>query len=1303
MGVDNVVYVPMGIQAFVVTEDFPSSKYRFAPLIQPDYSNLRAEGLLAHDVIDQLDVSSYRLQAKHNTRFVDVTDGTVRKGRVGVYLSWTIPRAYRQGITATSKATGDHAAAQMRAGYTSEVQEPAQEACSAIKFRSIPTRYLIFRIAYPRNSSKPTSEIFVLESDRIRNIKEKELRDVDVENLTCAFIDKNLTAAQQTEAFIGLKSTLRNYEPRPNAPSRIPFTIIESANELFADYQPHNTSVFSIHDDLGFGTENEITEANLNYFIVGFHGRSGDDPLTIAEEVKSHEKPTYAQLLQSCLMEVDPAKTTTGHSREEFLDAKANSGTRIICHGTLRNVPFQRHNLNLEPEAPAVKLQDLVRQHHPIAIGTNTLDALLAYLRVQYADDATAKSETGQVLSKMVQLIVTKDSIDAQQKADDQISTNDWIPISSGNYWTIANPDGEGPNDRPVVTPSDNDSKTILELNEWETCIAALEREKKHLYQMMYQQWWYIMEVKGTGLDALQDKYKDAMQSIDDQLKGLGGALWGAVESKKKTASKISKQLKLQSVSSSPFGVRQDPTILFAGVPSGWPKGFGDAVKVRLSSQLSQTIDNNLISKEMNIPDWSQLIDKHFSEMAPFIRQILPEALGPKSPALPESAYAGEEAFNEKQGWFPLFIEWEVEYHHIKFEHWRFEQDPDQTWCYKLRTDKTLLELPGSTDCRSFSGRTPIVPQASSTLSSRIKQLFSRIKPGDKTIDLSSLADQVGLVEYFSTPLVGIRDHLQTLIHGTHARPDEEDEVMTDMYLSCDLAHLNQFSNKAPYGRLAQVRGEMITKDPFKPVTHGQFVFTKLTIVDKFGQIVSCIEPPTFEDPRSALYPCISPYFFCDPIPKSKRPNDASPWPNTAYEADTMPGLCQFFQVPPRINQEARLNAAFVIERSGNFYPAAPWDNPIWGWIIVNNLDKSLQVFDSEGYFIQEVGINPAAKSTTILSPPPSVHREKDRKTRTVHKRLDILMRNLQSLSYALGVFAMLESAYQATSSSTAEHADFLPAVFGHVFCLADFGCSIELAAPPLENQSLQYPNPPEKALLDYKFPIGLGNADAGYDGLAGYFETIEDTALQNLYSAFGEARETSEGWPNTDLNPIVRPRAHQLELSPYYISATTSKFAEAHRAQLKIRSAILDPMRSLHLYTGGLFPLKEVSLPKWAVGAAMKEMHAFFSAGPLLVPRLPPADEMRVETTDPSVSVAQQGVQMPVSGLAAWSWLQSHAVDPLSGERLEEPGWKTYPVEPVNGDLNLTASGNQSEFVEGYFIMKKSLLAAATSGASVN
>ncbi|KAL7947490.1 hypothetical protein V8C42DRAFT_317931 [Trichoderma barbatum] len=1298
----RAVFVPMGVQAFVITENFPQSNYRFAPLIQPDYSNLRAEGLLAHDVIDELELSPFRLQARHNTRFVDLSTGQVRKERVGVYLSWTIPRVYRQGIMATKKAQADHPVAQMKAGYTSEPQtvkiqsvNESQPVLSDVKFRTVPTRYLIFRISYSRNSSTPSSEIFVLESDRIRNINERELKQVDVENVTSAFIDPSLTPAQQAEAFVGLKATLRDYKPDKNAKRRIPFTVIESANELFPDYQPHNNSVFSIHDDLGYGTSSQINDATLNYFVIGFHGESDDDPLTISDAVDEDQKPSFAQLLTACVMELDTVKTVTGLSREEFLDTKADFSTRTICHGTLRNVPFQRFNLDLQAKAPSLKLQDLVRKNHPVAIGTNTLDALLAYLRVQYAEDSTGRDATDQMLSKIVQLIVSNDNIDAQQKAEDQIATNDWIPIPSGNIWTISDPENAPGTNKGPVTPSDDDQDAIMDMNDWEACIACFERERKHLYQKLFWRWWNAMEVRGTANDKLQSSYKDAVVAIVKQLGELNDAWKAAKREKELAASKISNELKLQKISAASFGVHQDPTILFAGVTSGWPSGFDSPVKVRLSSQLSQSPNLDAVSAQLNTPGWDQLLQTTFPDQVSFIKQILPEALGSApSSAEPISAYSTQEAFDDKQGWFPLFIEWEVEYHHIKFEHWTFQQDAEQNWCYKLRTDKTLQELPGSTDSRSFSGRTPIVPQASSALQSRLKQLFSRANPQDQKADASSLLDKVSLVEYFSAPLAGIRHHLTTLIQGTHIRPHHDDQLARDFGVSkSDLDQVISHSERAPYGRIAQLKGEVITEQPFKPVTHGQFLFTKMHIVDKFGQIVSCIEPATFNSPRSALYPCISSQFFCDPIPKSKQPNDASPWPNTAHKADNKAGLCQFFQVPPRINQEARLNATFVVEEEGQYYPIDAWDNPIWGWVMVNNLDKSLLVFNADGFFLREVCILIDSNTTSTISPPSYIHGGKST------KKLDNLLDKLKSFPYALGLLTMLEAAYQATSSSTAEHADFLPAAFGRAFCLADFGCSIELAAPALENQSLQYPAPPEMSLESYKFPVRLGNADAGFDGLAGYWNTKEN--MENIYSEFGDERNLEKDAPGAYANPVLRFSSSSLELSPYFISAMTPDFAEAQRAKLQLRSAIFDPMRPLHVYSGGLFPMMEIALPKWAVGSAMKEMHAFFAAGPLLVPQLPPAGEMHTETVDPAASAPKKGVQMPVSGLDAWSWLQARPPVDLNDQPIGQPIWGRYPVRPVDDTLDLTASGDKSEFVEGFFLMKKSLQEAAQGGAA--
>ncbi|KAJ0166836.1 hypothetical protein CTA2_5663 [Colletotrichum tanaceti] len=1360
MGPD-AIFVPVGVQAFVVTEDFPQSNYRIAPLIQPDYSSLRAEGLLSHDVIDQLQLSRHRLLARHNTRFVNVATGEVRKERVGVYLGWTLPRAYRQGITATETAAADHPVAELKAGYTYNVQgasktsdeEEEEEAAAAnsniIKFRSIPTRYLIFRIAYSRNSSTPASEIFVLEADRIRNINEAELDNLDVENLTSPFIDPALSAAQQAEAFIGLKKTLRDYTPDPDAPRRVPLTIVESGNDLFADFQPHNVSVLSLHDDLGFGTASEIKDATLNYLIVGFHGQLEHDPLRVADSVKADDLPTYGKLLDACAMDLVDSAPVQGPSRSAWLDAKADAtSARVVCHGTLRGVPFRRPGLefDLEAESPSIQLQDLVRKQHPVAVGTNTLDALLAFLRVRYADDAQGRSRTDQMLSKMVQLIVASDNIDAQEKAEDQIATNDWVPSSSGVVWSVSKPERETDENTASLALTPAEVQALAELNEWEAVVAAMLREKQHLCRRLFFRWWNAMEVRGTALDATQQGHKAAITALLGEIKDLDDALDKALEAASRAKDKVKAErpstLVLEAVSAPSFGVHRDPTVLFAGVPSGWPTGFADKVKVRLSTQLPATPELQPFSQQLNMPEWSDLVTKHFPEMAPFVRQIAPEALGSGSGSAisPASAYSAEEGFGPGQGWFPLFIEWEVEYHHIPFDSWLFARDADGNWRYRLAE---LLE-PNVSECRTISGRTPITPQASSVLKSRLRQLFARAQTAGekKEADAGPLVDQVSGIEYFSASLTGIRDHLVTLMQGAHAQPHPDDALARELGLSAsDLRHLSAASDRAPYGRLAQVEGhDPVWCGSFRPVTHGQFLFTKLHIVDKFGQIVSCVEPATFDAPRTALYPCVSPHLSCEP--KLGSP-DSAPWPNTVYDADEQPGLCQLFQVAPRINQDARLNASFVVEAqqvgsgsgSGSevqYRPITPFENPIWGWIIINNLDKSFQVFNAGGRFVREFCLLPDSNKVATPSPPPEVHRAAAAAAAAAppgpgpgpgpglgptgtasapgEKRLASLLRNLLSFPYALGMLTMLEEAYQATSSSTAEHADFLPAAFGRAFCLADFGCSIELACPPFENTCTQHPpeGPPMSPLSGYKFPVGLGNAGAGFDGLAGYFDTVGDPDMGDIYSDFGDARDPGSDAPGPRPNPVVRRSGPSLSLDPYHPSGidgggggggrTAAAYASSHRAALQVRGVILDPMRPLHIYTGGLFPMKEVVLPRWAVGAAMAEMHAFFSAGPLLVPHLPPPNDMRANTAGPAVAAAaaaaadkEPGVEMAVAGLESSSWWQARDAVGVDGV-----GWSRYPVRAVDGNLDLTTSGNQSEFVEGFFMMNKNLKEAA-------
>jgi hypothetical protein len=120
MGNEKAILVPTALQAFTVSEKFHESphEYRIAPLIQPNYVALKGDGMLQHDILDQLNLSQTRLEKSCGTRFIDVTSGEVRRERVGVYLSWCLPRVYRSGLTATESGKPGLAASLNKAGYT---------------------------------------------------------------------------------------------------------------------------------------------------------------------------------------------------------------------------------------------------------------------------------------------------------------------------------------------------------------------------------------------------------------------------------------------------------------------------------------------------------------------------------------------------------------------------------------------------------------------------------------------------------------------------------------------------------------------------------------------------------------------------------------------------------------------------------------------------------------------------------------------------------------------------------------------------------------------------------------------------------------------------------------------------------------------------------------------------------------------------------------------------------------------------------------------------------------------------------
>ncbi|KAF2498802.1 hypothetical protein BU16DRAFT_524851 [Lophium mytilinum] len=1329
----DIVCVPVVLHAFVVSEDFGDSKYRIAPLSQPNYGALRADtGLIKHDVMDDLDVSVSTLKAKHNPRFMDLTTGEVRKERMGVYLSWCLPQVYRAGILATRSAVGDHAQAQLDAGYpTHSVAAPTAD---VLTFRPAPNRWLVFRFCTD-TASPPAPEGFVVESDRIRNINDSDLRHLsrpDVENITSPFIDPSRSLAEQQEIFIGLKTFLKDYEVNPSAPRSTPFTVVESANELFADYQSHNTSVFSIHDDLGFSSyKDPIAAATLSYVVIGFHADATDDPL-IFKEQPATISPSHEDLLKSCHLKLNPTATPTCPDPSTFLKATAGSAGRMICHGTLNNVLFQRHS-SAQLKAPSIELQEKILASHPIAVGTSTLDALFAYLRVSITKPEDTTHSIADLLSRIEALISHDDDVDSQMKATDMMGSSDWVSHRGERLWTfqkeaeakdIASYDknkntlGAAPNVVKRPTPKPADLALLQELNALQRTVDGCSREARHLLSCFYCNWWKSVETRNLPESQREVFTSPIKEAIDIEMKRYD-SLSAALSNAKSAMKPLKEDLKtrgfaIKRVASTPFTTHSDPTILFAGVASGWPNNAEKTALVRLLSQITTTPQTSNLGRAFNAgsgyEDFLNVITRsfpEFPEVSTAVGRILAEWADCKyarsSPTWPLPMYNGDDDdFKATQGWFPLYMEWSAEYHHIPWKYWDFQKDEKGIWSYSIKAGTVLADLHLDPDCRVLNGRNIIGTQASKILKKQIKQFFdqtvssqlrgSPLTPSDRDALLKNLAE----LEFFSAPLAGVNDHLVTLLRGAHPGPSpSEQNNMAALGMKKDVFDaLSSATDMAPYGLGTKLSSSSQSQHPFKPVTHGQLRLTKLHIVDKFGQVVTAIEPQRLDGtPATAVYPCTSPQLSCEPI-------SGSYYPNTVFKADKDEGYCQFFQIAPRINQDARLNGHFVTkdEAKSTYRPVTEWENPIWGWLLVNYFDYSIQLFNPDGGFLREVFIAPGA-SSTIVSFRPS-----NGPLPTASPRLHSLLHQLTSYSFAEGFFRMVTNALGSARSTSADYPDFLPATMGKPFCLVDVGFSVELAVPPMQNQSLLFNSPPERQLLDYEFALKIGDANAAFDGIVGYFKPEE--TIKEIFTSFGipDDYNPTEPFQRIGDNPAV-PIREFPKLKPYFLGADTKDAQTEHWKRLQLFSVIVDPITPIHAYTGNVLPTKELRLPEWAVNNALKQMRAAFKLGPLLVPAVPlptvsvqaqrgegdPSIAPAVGASSVSVAPDKPAVKLAFSGLEDWAWLQPRLLEGGSDDQELKETWDEYRIKIVDEMLDIGASAS-TELVEGYMRMTKTV-----------
>ncbi|KAI2465289.1 hypothetical protein F4781DRAFT_35877 [Annulohypoxylon bovei var. microspora] len=1384
MAESDVILVPLQLQAFILnpevcnkgTDDDKGA--RIIPITQPNYTFLRLDNfLIQSDVLNHADLHN-SAPAETNPRMYDMgaqPEPQPRLNRYGVYLHWILPQAYRSGIVAADSVPPErHEKERLQRGLpprTDRGINPDTKKTDTPEFLQPPTRWIVIRKleldSIEPEEAKPyfkEYEAWVLESDYQWNLDDIPLDydlQVDVSPFVVGQAGEGIDIDEQAEVFIGRKTRLEDYSPDPDA-KIANISLLRSSNPFFADFQLHNSNVFSSLDNFEYSDSTDsrkyLEKANASYYLVGWHSDASTDPLfDESGEFKHSEKlkGIYMTLKESGIDEIT----------NNFLDSKYP--IRMCLHGAMYDVKW---DLKSKPKSvPADDYSEALQQQEvpAISLGTTPMDALITYCtaRKGYEEDEVIEKLEEDILAIDSLLHARDDGVEGQREAKDMIYNWNFSRSQAGTHYFIAGEDSQG----ECKKPSDETISALKELNQWQQTLDACNRSATQYRWDMFSLWWkYVTDVTNKqGDDVDNETFKNLVDDISKRLnklqariKELNDGIQAQIDQEKDVSLK---DLKTNTL---PFYSRaRDPTVLVGGIDPGWPADYSDNVAVRIAMQF--------VTSPGDIPQGlgalATLSLQKFPQTTP-----LKEALGlltefwtlfPANPtpelqvgqAYPQfhdqisstmSNKLWRDRWEDRQPWFPLYVEWEVEYTHVPFEFWSLDEQAARLSASPLvrygipATDGTPLwdkmksgNPEKSLDTRNLSGRVLILPQPSFSLAAKVKQLFSDTPPAilEKYLDADKrqdLLDNINKLSYLSCPLAGLTEGLLTLSTGTHIKPEnkyvtEDGQQSTTAVksaqfpgVSLDKDNIQLIANNSgftPYASQNDYTSAPFC--PFKPATHGQFRFIKFNIIDKFGQSIPAINPKPRPGPRTypPLYPCISDFYEPQLVTV-----DSTKVANTVYPNEGT--KCEFIQLPPQINQNSRLNADFVIREKGGgagglsyWRPVTEWENPIWGWLVINYADYGIQVFLPDGTFYREVrigGPNGALAEPKWLpfAEDPNLPLDEN------NVQLDALVDKLRDKDYLLGFWVMIGTAIQNMPATPGSYAQFLGSIVGKPLALANMGWSLELDGPPLQNQSTKakvvdpeiHLLPSQDYLHSYEFQVKLGDEHREYDGLVGYFDSISDPKptedeghelILDYVNTYFVAENVGDPPVTDSLHPInttnypkfqpywVAPFPNDgdgdSEYGPPYI--TPEQYTETRNSQMRVFGAILDPFTPTHGLSSFL-PAKSLQLPSWTWQGAMQNITAFFHSGPLNVTQdVGTYDDTHPLTTASMKDAPPRNLSLPSLGAGDWNWLQPFVdPDPIQDlpvfnafgiekkGNLITPGFQKGPYTAVEGFLQL-------------------------------
>jgi hypothetical protein len=795
------VAVPINLSAFVLTPECASSDgpARIGIISQPNYMGLRLdEALMQHDLVDHVDFH-LTSPAKFNPRLTDIgaflydaDPPKYRRNRMGVYLHWSLPRCYR----AAQKAQENPDRPQ---GVRSDTEA---DDLAVPKFPIVPNRWLIARRLIHQVSDDgtklPDFQTWVVESNRVRKIQDVE-DTVDIEVEVSPFIRGNTDPSDpdwkkvlehQAEICLGKRNEYSGWpttgslwsEKEQGVEGEVDFmdlTVLGSSNPVFPDYVPHNGGVFSIVDSFKYrasdGSTKYLTEATADYFVIGWSSLPKNDLLNPSQP------PQFQTTLDSLKFTLSIPDGISPDERKHIeAILNATQGTRSLIHGAMYGVPFKWGS---KPPSKAEKTAAKFGPNfamEPLSAGVTPLDGIMTFLRAHKGNvDLEQVFENGDVdeIAQMVLalgdlLYAANDSFDERAKAQD-LNLYQALYAKSGTagyQWAFAEPSDVG---KPPKAPTPAQFATLLDFNEKQARFDALSRKLEQRRWDLFAEWWKYVSDKTNILNTSQDQFRARVNDLAAQVRDLETSTsklrWDLTQALSNTSFKR--------VNQDPFYTRREPTICLAGVESGWPKDFLDALPIRLDGLLPPLPPPPDDTEGKVFPGVGSPFPAALKTTA---LKILAECMSRTSQSVSaQPPVKGFQSWGTDNPFEPLFVEWEALYYHIDRAKWTVDVRPSPVG---LPTSHLRYGIPSllSTDTsnqkdfRYISGRTLILPQPVFSLKAAVQAVIDSNDPNSplkSDADKQKILKGIDKLQFMSCPLAGVQEHLLTRVIGTHVKP----------------------------------------------------------------------------------------------------------------------------------------------------------------------------------------------------------------------------------------------------------------------------------------------------------------------------------------------------------------------------------------------------------------------------------------------------------------------------------------------------------------------------------------------------